>query len=135
MNSEKADVKIDRPSILGNPFKDNTREENIQQYKSYLWNCIQVVDELNRLATLSNETKLGCHCKPKDCHGDIVLKAIDYLKSRNGDQELKCPKCNSNNLEVIDSGPHKKLICIDCLAFVKFLKSSEYKTFKQLKEK
>lgn len=46
---------------------------------------------------------------------------------------MKCKKCGSENLEVVTSGPHKKLVCVDCLAFQKFLSSSEVKTFEQLK--
>ena len=48
---------------------------------------------------------------------------------------MKCIKCNSKNLDVVESGPHKKLVCTDCLAFQKFLSKSAYKTFMQLKDK
>ena len=85
MKTEKADVKIDRSTILGNPFKigkDGTREQRIKQYKRYLWNCIQVVDALNLLTEMPDKTTLGCHCKPLPCHGDVILKAVEYLKAR-----------------------------------------------------
>lgn len=98
VKTEKADIMIDRTSILGNPFhigRDGTREQVIQKYRSYLWNCIQVIDELNRILDVDilntiakkEELKLGCHCKPEPCHGDIVLKAIEYLRNRREDQE------------------------------------------------
>ncbi len=45
---------------------------------------------------------------------------------------MKCKKCKSENLQVVKSGPHNKLICIDCLAFQKFLSASELKIFKEL---
>lgn len=45
---------------------------------------------------------------------------------------MKCKKCNSENLRVITSGNHKKLVCSDCLAYQKFLSESEYKTFQAL---
>ena len=48
---------------------------------------------------------------------------------------MKCPKCEAKNLKVVRSGPHKKLICADCLAFVKFLGEAEYKNFTALKKK
>ncbi|HUS89857.1 MAG TPA: DUF4326 domain-containing protein [Desulfosporosinus sp.] len=85
MKTEKADVRIDRPYILGNPFKITAgvnREQSLKQYKRYLWNCIQVVDALNELAEMPDKTTLGCHCKPLPCHGDVVLKAVEYLKAR-----------------------------------------------------
>jgi len=48
---------------------------------------------------------------------------------------MKCKKCGSDNLDVVVSGPHNKLVCKDCLAFQKFLSTEDAKTFEQLKEK
>jgi len=45
---------------------------------------------------------------------------------------MKCKKCQSRNLKVVTSGPHNKLVCEDCLAFVKFISKSDLKVFKQL---
>lgn len=42
---------------------------------------------------------------------------------------MNCKKCESTNLQIVKSGPHKKLICSDCLTFQKFLSESEAKTF------
>ena len=46
---------------------------------------------------------------------------------------MKCKKCDSENLVIIESGPHKKLVCADCLAFQKFLSQKDAKTFEQIK--
>jgi len=48
---------------------------------------------------------------------------------------MKCKKCDSENLIIVESGPHNKLICVDCLAFQKFLSKKDAKTFEQLKAK
>jgi hypothetical protein len=48
---------------------------------------------------------------------------------------MKCKKCSSENLTVIVSGTHKKLVCADCLAYQKFLSDSEYKTFQAINKK
>lgn len=45
---------------------------------------------------------------------------------------MKCKKCSSENLQVVVSGPHNKLICADCFAFQKFLTKADAKTFEQL---
>ena len=85
LKNEKCDVKVDRSSVLGNHAKigrDGNREEVIAKYKKYLWNCIRVVDELNRLKDMSDDTVLGCWCKPKSCHGDVIVSAVNYLKKR-----------------------------------------------------
>ena len=46
---------------------------------------------------------------------------------------MKCKKCSSENLEIVESGPHKKLVCVDCLAFQQFLTKMQVKTFNQLR--
>jgi len=48
---------------------------------------------------------------------------------------MKCKKCGSTNLDIVESGQHQKLVCCDCLAYQKFLNKSQTKTFKQLKRK
>lgn len=80
--TDKHDVFIGRPSIFGNPFvigTDGTRREVIQKYKQYFDNRIrtdiQFQAEVERLRGL----KLGCYCKPKACHGDIIAL---HLNSR-----------------------------------------------------
>ena len=47
---------------------------------------------------------------------------------------MKCKKCNSENLAIVKSGPGQKLVCVDCLAYQKFLSKSEAKIFMQLQE-
>ena len=85
MRDEEYDVRIDRSTILGNPYKigkDGTRKEVIEKYRKRLWECIQLVDKLNKLAEMPDDTILGCWCKPKECHGDVLIKVIEYLKNR-----------------------------------------------------
>jgi len=48
---------------------------------------------------------------------------------------MKCKKCGSKNLTIVESGPHKKLVCKDCFAYQKFLSKADAKTFEQLKAK
>jgi len=40
-----------------------------------------------------------------------------------------CPKCGSKKIVVVESGPHRKMICEDCLGFIKFLSKAEYKNW------
>jgi len=47
---------------------------------------------------------------------------------------MKCKNCGSENLTIILSGPHRKLVCADCLAFQKFLSVADARTFLQIKE-
>jgi len=69
------DVYIGHPSIWGNPFKigiDGNREEVIEQYENYIRNNPYLME---RLMELEGKT-LGCWCKPKPCHGDVLVKLI-----------------------------------------------------------
>lgn len=46
---------------------------------------------------------------------------------------MKCIKCDSENLTIILSGFHRKLVCADCLTFQKFLSVKDAQTFMAIK--
>jgi len=76
LNKEPYDIYIGRGSKWGNPFKEGTREENIENYRNYILNSPDLLDSLQDL-----EGKvLGCFCKPKKCHGDILVQLIEDRK-------------------------------------------------------
>lgn len=83
--TEHFDVYIGRGSKWGNPYthKDGTKalhkldnlDSAIESYRDYItkgegkW----LLDHLNEL-----EGKiLGCYCKPKPCHGDILVELVN----------------------------------------------------------
>lgn len=76
-----------RGSDLGNPFKDGTRTEVIEQYHQWLIKKVREKDnpqyrELQQVLEYSlslNGISLICWCAPLPCHGDVVVKAIKYL--------------------------------------------------------
>lgn len=88
-NLDYQDIYIGRPSVLGNPFfmkSESDRLEVIQKYRNWLWLQIQlrnnVYQELLRIAKLVNSGKkvrLVCFCYPKACHGDIIVKSVEWL--------------------------------------------------------
>jgi hypothetical protein len=71
------DVFIGRPSIWGNPFKEDlhgTRKEVIEMYRQYL------LDHPYLLALAKEQLTgmiLGCYCKPKPCHGDVLVELLN----------------------------------------------------------
>ena len=77
-------TRIDRSSRWGNPYRIGNyglREEVIERYKKWLKQQIRdgevTIDDLLKLG----ESKfLGCWCKPKACHGDVLLKAIEWAR-------------------------------------------------------
>jgi Domain of unknown function (DUF4326) len=81
---ERFDVYIGRGSKWGNEFvieKDNkgkeipgSRERVINQYREYIMNR----PDLLRLIPVELKDKtLGCFCKPKPCHGDVLVELAD----------------------------------------------------------
>jgi len=84
-------VKISRPSVLGNPFKigvHGNRNEVIKKYKTHLWKMIQlredgIMDGLWQIVDLLNryeKVALACYCRPKRCHGDVIISCINYMR-------------------------------------------------------
>ena len=85
--AEDFDVDIMRPSIWGNPFRigrDGTREEVIAGYRVWLWKKITEGDEkvMGVLRSLGEDSVLECCCKPLECHGDVIVKACEWLRKQ-----------------------------------------------------
>lgn len=72
------DVYIGRPSIWGNPFKveDLGRKDCINRYREWIMYSEEASDLRNQLPSLKGKT-LGCWCKPKACHGDVLVELIE----------------------------------------------------------
>lgn len=87
LKEDEYTVYIGRPSKWGNPFKigrDGNREEVLEKYRQYLLNNREL---MNEILSLDGEI-LGCYCKPKRCHGDIIVETIEAVTSPifvNGD--------------------------------------------------
>lgn len=62
--------KVPHHSIWHNPFKDGTREENIQRFRDHLLASPHLMAKLPEL----KGKKLACWCSPKDCHGDVLAE-------------------------------------------------------------
>ena len=81
---EENDVYIGRrccgfgQSIWANPFymkNENERGLVIEKYKKYLYES----GLINKIYLLKGK-RLGCWCKPKVCHGDILAELVNNLK-------------------------------------------------------
>lgn len=65
-------VYVGRGSPWGNPFKEGTREENIARFKEETLPGLDLRPLIGR--------HLVCWCKPKPCHGDLLLEAARKLE-------------------------------------------------------
>lgn len=82
---ETFDIYIGRPTIYGNPFemgKDGTREEVVAKYRAWFYEKIKNdINFKNALLPLKNK-RLGCFCKPKSCHGDVICEYLNNYECR-----------------------------------------------------
>lgn len=79
---DEYDVYIGRPSKWGNPFshkpssvaeiKVATREEAIEKYREWIKTQPDLLASLEEL----RGKRLGCWCRPKLCHGDVLLELL-----------------------------------------------------------
>lgn len=77
---EPYDIYCGRPSKWGNPFevgKDGTREEVIEKYRDWIMNNDYLLYDIMEL----DGKVLGCWCKPKACHCDVLVEIIEELKN------------------------------------------------------
>ena len=99
LRKERADVYIGRPprghgipdpparGCFGNPFpmeNEADREQVLRRYALYFLERVET-DEAFRKAVLALRGKsLGCFCKPKPCHGDIIAEWLDRHEIARG---------------------------------------------------
>lgn len=70
------DVRVDRASIWGNPFKvgrDGSRAEVIARYEEWLRRTPELLAKLPEL----RGKVLACHCWPLPCHADVLARLAD----------------------------------------------------------
>ena len=84
---EPYDVYIGRGSLWGNPYiicENLTRDQVIIAYKHWLWSQMKsgAITE-GDIRGLGGK-RLGCFCKPKACHGDVLVKAYEWLHRTGG---------------------------------------------------
>lgn len=76
---EPYDIYCGRPSKWGNPFsigKDGDREEVIEKYRQWIMNNDELLLDIMEL----DGKVLGCWCKPKACHCDVLVDIIEEIK-------------------------------------------------------
>lgn len=83
-DDEAYDVYIGRPSKYGNPFshkekttakyKVSSRAEAVEKYREWILEG-EGMYLLNNIEELRGKV-LGCWCKPKKCHGDVLIEIL-----------------------------------------------------------
>ncbi len=84
-SGDSREVYVGRGSALGNDFRQDgeaSRTASIKAYRAWLWKKLQAKDARvwQAMRTLKSDSILMCHCHPKPCHADIIVKAWTWLK-------------------------------------------------------
>jgi len=82
------DVRVDRASVLGNPFYMKSEFERnyiCDEYKTYFYaamradiNCLTEIGRLISIYKHHGELNLFCWCTPKRCHAETIR---DYIQA------------------------------------------------------
>lgn len=82
---DEYDVYIGRRGPWGNPFvigKDGDRGEVIEKYKNYFYETL-LRDSSRKDAIMELKgLRLGCHCKPNACHGDVIAEYLNKIETK-----------------------------------------------------
>lgn len=103
IRAEEYDVYVGRAGqgqdgFFGNPFplkpgaSDLERNLCIQKFKSYFLERISEDPEFKRRLMELKGKRLGCFCKPKECHGDVIA---EWLDSQPTKEKVMNPQINS----------------------------------------
>ena len=64
---------------FGNPFSGPNRDENIVRFEEYFYKRLKTDPEYRKRILALKDKRLGCFCKPKPCHGDIIAKYLNSI--------------------------------------------------------
>lgn len=90
------DVRIDRKTKWGNKFligKDGNRAEVIAKFRAWI---VQQPELMASIGELRGK-RLGCHCSPAACHGDVLAELADRSPTPDppppDHRRIPCPRC------------------------------------------
>lgn len=76
-------ARYDSDGYFGNPFPlkqkstEEERNECLRKFREYFYERIGRDPEFRKNVELLRGKTLGCFCKPKSCHGDIIKEFLD----------------------------------------------------------
>jgi hypothetical protein len=87
---ETFDVYIGRAGrgedgYFGNPFRIGpgvSREDAVKRFQWYFADRIEKNSEFKRRVLALKGKRLGCFCKPKPCHGDVIADWLNKMEQK-----------------------------------------------------
>jgi hypothetical protein len=89
LKKESCDVRIDRTGPYGNPFRigqDGDRKEVIRKFKVHFYEKLNLDPTWLKDVLWLEGKRLGCHCKPLACHGDVYVEFIERWRKNQHDR-------------------------------------------------
>lgn len=69
-----------KEGYFGNPFllsKDEPRGATIEKFRNYFYTRLESDVEFKRRILELKGKRLGCFCKPKACHADVIAEYLN----------------------------------------------------------
>ncbi len=90
IHKEPFDVYIGRvgrgqDGYFGNPFRIGdgiSREDAVKTFQRYFVERIEKDTEFKRRVLALKGKRLGCFCKPKACHGDVIADWLNKMEPK-----------------------------------------------------
>jgi uncharacterized protein DUF4326 len=90
IHKEPFDVYIGRrgrgqDGYFGNPFRIGhgiSREDAVERFEKYFIDRIDKDSEFRRRILALKGKRLGCFCKPKACHGDVIADWLNKMEPK-----------------------------------------------------
>jgi hypothetical protein len=90
INEEPFDVYIGRAGrgedgYFGNPFRIGcgiSREDAVQKFQKYFTDRIEKDSDFKGRVLALKGKRLGCFCKPKACHGDVIADWLNKMEQK-----------------------------------------------------
>jgi hypothetical protein len=90
INKDRFDVYIGRTGrgedeYFGNPFRmgnGTSRDDSVQKFQKYFTDRIGKDSEFRRRVLELKGKRLGCFCKPKACHGDVIADWLNKMEQK-----------------------------------------------------
>jgi len=87
---EQYDIYIGRAGrgkdgYFGNPFRMGngiSREDTVEKFQNYFMERIEKDSEFRRRVLALKGKRLGCFCKPKACHGDVIADWLNKMEQK-----------------------------------------------------
>lgn len=82
---DEFDIYIGRSGPWGNPFPivpgtEETRERVIEKYREHFETAILSDPSMHKALLGLRGLRLGCHCKPLACHGDVIARYLNNYR-------------------------------------------------------